>query len=239
MLCPNLSFIVVVSARTTAERATMHKPNNLLEEDVREELEWDPYLNDSRIVVKAHDGEVTLTGTVDTYSDLLEATDDTWTVGGVVSVDNELLVGLVGAAITDVDVALACDAALDADRFVPHGSVAATVVDGWVTLTGQVRRHFQRLAAKHAVGRVSGVLGITDEIAISGDPIPSDVADRINKAFERNAILDSSLIDVSNLDHTIYLDGTVTSGTAKREAENSAWAAPGVYEVVNRLVIIP
>jgi osmotically-inducible protein OsmY len=216
----------------------MHKPNNLLEDDVREELDWDPYLNDRRIEIKAHDGEVTLTGNVDTYADLLEATDRTWTVGGVVAVDNELLVGLVGAAITDADIALNCADALDADRFVPQGSVTADVVDGWVTLTGQVRRHFQRLAAKVAVGRVSGVLGINDEITISGDPIPSDVADRINKAFRRNAILDGSVIEVSNLDHTIYLDGTVSSGTAKQEAENTAWAAPGVYDVVDRLAII-
>lgn len=86
----------------------MHKPNNLLEDDVREELMWDPYINDSRIIVKAHDGEVTLTGTVETYSDLLEATDDTWAVGGVVAVDNELLVGLIGDAITDADMALRC-----------------------------------------------------------------------------------------------------------------------------------
>jgi osmotically-inducible protein OsmY len=217
----------------------MHKPNNLLEDDVREELAWNPYLNDSRIEVKAHDGEVTLTGTVDTYGDLLEATDDTWTVGGVVAVDNELLVGLVGGAITDVDVALKCADALDADRFVPHGSVTAKVVDGWVTLAGQVRRHFERLAAKHAVGRVSGVLGITDEITISGEPIPSDVADRINQAFRRRAVLDGSVIEVSNNDHTIYLDGTVSSGTAMQEAENTAWAAPGVYDVVDRLAIIP
>jgi osmotically-inducible protein OsmY len=215
----------------------MHKPNNLLEADVREELEWDPYLNDTRVLIKAHDGEVTLTGTVDTYADLLEATDDTWAVGGVVAVDNELLVGLVGAAITDADLALSCANALDADRFVPQGSVTAEVVDGWVTLTGQVRRHFQRLAAKHAVGRVPGVLGITDEITISGDPIPSDVADRINKAFGRKAILDGSVIKVSNVDHTIYLDGTVSSGAAKREADSTAWSAPGVYEVVDGLTV--
>lgn len=117
--------------------------------------------------------------------------------------------------------------------------MTADVVDGWVTLTGQVRRHFQRVAAKHAVGRVPGVLGITDDITISGDPIPSDVADRINKAFRRRAILHGSDIEVSNIGSTIYLDGTVTSGAAMQEAEDTAWTAPGVIEVVDRLVIIP
>ena len=70
-------------------------------------------------------------------------------------------------------------------------------------------------------------------------PIPSDVADRINKAFRRNAIIDDSLIEVTNIGHTIYLDGTVGSHQARQEAEDTAWDAPGVTEVVDRLVIVP
>jgi osmotically-inducible protein OsmY len=45
----------------------MHKPNNIVEHDVKDELDWDPLLDNSRIVVKASDGEVTLTGAVPTY----------------------------------------------------------------------------------------------------------------------------------------------------------------------------
>ena len=52
----------------------MHKPNNLLESDVREELDWDPRFDDSRVIVKANDGTVTLTGAVDTYYDSMLAT---------------------------------------------------------------------------------------------------------------------------------------------------------------------
>ena len=217
----------------------MHKPNNLLEFDVRGALDWDPFLDDTRIVVQAKDGTVTLSGTVPTYYDTTLAFEDTLTVGGVTSVDNELLVGLVGEALDDLDIAAACEAALDADRLVPKGAVDAVVTDGWVALTGQVRRHFQRQAAEHAVRKVSGVLGISDTIEISSEPIPSDIVDRINKAFRRNAIIDDSRIEVSSTDHTIYLDGSVGSWTARREADNTAWAAPGVANVVDRTVVVP
>jgi len=217
----------------------MHKPNNLLEFDVKDELEWDPTIDDSRVVVKADDGRVTLTGTVPTYYDYTAAADDAWSVGGVRDVDNELLVGLIGGAVADADIMVACKAALDADRFVPSGSVTATATDGWVTLDGQVRRHYQRQAAEHAVRKVDGVLGVTDNVEISSEPIPSDVAERINKALERNAIIDDSLIDVSNTGHTIYLEGTVGSYAARWDAEEAAWAAPGVTDVVDRLVIVP
>jgi hypothetical protein len=81
----------------------IHKPNHLLANDVAAELDWDPLLNDSRIAVAADDGTVTLTGAVDSYYESLVATDDAWSVAGVTNVDNELLVGLVGDAVVDID----------------------------------------------------------------------------------------------------------------------------------------
>ncbi len=217
---------------------TMHKPNHLLEFDVKDTLDWDPALDDVRIVVKADDGAVTLTGSVATYYEKVRATEDTWTVGGVKQVDNELLVGLAGEAINDVTVAAGCNDALAHDRFVPAGAVSATVDRGNVRLTGHVRRHLQRQAAEFAVSRVDGVLGIDNLIAISSEPIPGDVAERIKKAFRRNAVVGDSAIAVANDGHTVYLDGTAMSYAAMREAVDTAWAAPGVERVENRLTIV-
>ena len=205
----------------------MHKPNHLLEEDVREELDWDPMIDDGRIIVKASDGQITLSGAVPSYYESELAEDDAFSVGGVTLVNNQLLVGIAGEAIADADVLDACVAALDKDKLVPRGAVGAVVTDGWVTLSGEVRRHLQRKAAEHAVRRVDGVLGLTDNIVLTSQPIPGDVAERINRAFQRNAIIDDSLIDVTNVDHTIYLDGTVGSWFAKNEAVDTAWLDSG------------
>ncbi len=217
----------------------MHKPNNILESDVKSELDWDPILDSTQIVVKADDGRVTLSGAVPTYYDSVLASDDALSVGGVKAVDNQLMIGLVGESIADADVAAACLAALDRDRLVPAGQITVSVSDGWVTLAGTVRHHYQRQAANHAVSRVDGVRGITDAIVISGDPVPSDVADRINSAFRRNAIIDDSRITVTSSGHTVYLDGMTGSWAAMDEAVDTAWDAPGVTEVVNRLVVVP
>jgi osmotically-inducible protein OsmY len=217
----------------------MHKPNNLLEFDVKDTLDWDSSIDVRRIEVKADDGHVTLTGSVPSYYEKLRATEDAWTVGGVKTLDNELLVGLEGAAINDAQLDEACRNALDHDRVVPKGSVTPTVRDGHVQLRGHVRNGFQRDAAEFVVGRLDGVLSIENLIAISSEPIPSDVADRVNKAFKRNAIIDDSKITVSNDGHTLYLSGVVGSYAAMREAVDTAWQAPGVENVVNDLVIVP
>jgi osmotically-inducible protein OsmY len=74
----------------------MHKPNVLLESDVREQLDWDPMLDDSRVVVKGDDGTVTLTGVVETFPEVGLATDDVWAVGGVRAVQTVVLGQLNG-----------------------------------------------------------------------------------------------------------------------------------------------
>src|SRR5262245_4572551 len=134
----------------------MHRPNNLVESDAREAMDDDPRLNDRRIVVQADDGRVTLTGAVDTYPEVEFATQAVRNVMGVKSIDNQLLVGPVGEAIADDELARVAREALDRDRLVPHGSVKVSVAGGFVTLTGEVRRHFQRQAAQHTAGRVPG-----------------------------------------------------------------------------------
>jgi osmotically-inducible protein OsmY len=217
----------------------MRKSDDLLREDVAAELDWDPLLNDARVVVAAENGTVRLTGAVDSYYESLLAADDAWSITGVSDVDNELLVRLVGGAIADLDLAAECERALVAERHVPKGSVTATVVDGWVTLSGEVRRHYQRVAARHAVSRVIGILGVSDDTQITREPIASDIGDRITKALERNAIVDGSLIEVTNVGDTVYLDGTTDSYMARDTAEQVAWRAPGVRAVVNRLAIFP
>src|SRR4051794_16720346 len=117
----------------------MHKPNKLLEADVLDQLGWDPMIDATRVVVSANDGKGTLTGSVPTYYEVGLAADDTRQVGGVTMIDNQLLVGLLGDAITDGELAIAATAALDADRFVPKGAVDVDVVEGWLTLSGEVR----------------------------------------------------------------------------------------------------
>lgn len=216
----------------------MHRPNNLVESDVREALDYDPGLNATRITVKAEDGCVTLSGAVETYPEVERAAKAARYAMGVKAIDNQLAVGPIADAIADLEVAVAAREALDRNRWVPRGSVQVKVADGWVTLTGEVRHQFLRQAADHAVGRVPGVLGVTSRITLTDEPIPLDIAARIEKAFRQNGIIDDSVIQVTDRGHVIYLDGVVNSWEALGTALDVAWSAPGVKEVMNNLTLI-
>jgi osmotically-inducible protein OsmY len=91
------------------------------------------------------------------------------------------------------------------------------------------------MAAERAVRTVEGILGLTNSVAVTDDPVPSDVAHQIHKALRRQALLDGSALQVTTESHTVFLDGTVKSGRARQIAEKAACAAPSVREVVDRL----
>ena len=154
----------------------MHKPDGLVGDDVREALDWDNAIDDARIMVQVKDGKVTLSGAVHTYTEALKALEDTKHVKGVRDIDNQLLVGPAGEAVTDAVLLEACEKALDGNPFVPKGAVSVAVRDGWVTLTGDVRHHYQRDAAEDAVSLAAGRDG--DHERAQDDPEPDPLRRR-------------------------------------------------------------
>ena len=69
--------------------------NNDLAQYVREELHWDPKIDDSAIAVSAVDGVVTLRGTLGSFREKRDAKQDARRVYGVKSVRDELEVRIL------------------------------------------------------------------------------------------------------------------------------------------------
>jgi osmotically-inducible protein OsmY len=67
----------------------------------------------------------------------------------------------------DADIACAAENALKWWTYLPINAVKVKVNKGWITLSGEVERDYQRLAAADAVRRLMGVTGISDIITIN------------------------------------------------------------------------
>jgi osmotically-inducible protein OsmY len=214
------------------------KTNKELQDDVINELRWEPRVDASAIGVSAKAGSVTLSGHASSYTQKLDAVRAAERVDGVTAVADELEVHLSGDPRDDADVAKAIADAVKWSSTVPT-TVHAEVNKGWVVLTGEVDWSFQRDGAVGIVRDVKGVKGVTNFVTLKPRTSPVAVENEIRDAFERNADLDADGISVTVSDGKVELSGQVHSLHEANIAESAAWSAPGVQSVERHLTVTP
>ena len=209
-----------------------------IKENVLEELQWQPNIDETQIGVIVKDGIVTLSGIVDSYVKKQEAEMAARSVVGVkgVAEDIEVKYGTTSAK-SDTEIATAAVNALKCDISVPENKVQLQVDNGWVYLNGEVEWDFEKNAAKKAIENLTGVRYVMNNIVLKNTVNPIDIKEKIKKAFERSADIDAGNITVKADGHTIKLTGKVRSMKEKDKAKTTAYYAPGVWRVENKLEV--
>jgi osmotically-inducible protein OsmY len=211
-----------------------------LQHDVMDELKWEPTIRAAEIGVGVTDGVVTLSGYVDSFYKKWAAERAAARVFGVKAVAEELKVRLPSSLKRpDEDLALAVVNVLEWNVLVPHDRIKVQVRDGLVTLSGEVDWGYQKFAAEDAVRYLMGVVWFNNQITIKPTVKPQELKDKIVSAFQRNALLDSRRITVETRGGKVILRGSVRSWGERAEAQWAAWAAPGISEVENNIIISP
>ncbi len=214
------------------------KNDSKIQKDVMDELKWEPLLNPSEIGVSVKNGIVTLSGEVDSYVKKIAAESATKRVLGVKAVAEDIQVILSPSLKkTDADIAAAVLNALKWNSLVQEDKIKIKVEDGIVKLEGEVEWEFQRKNIKRSIEFLSGVRMVINLITVKPIIYSSEIKQKITSAFQRSANLDSKAIQVTVTDNKVTLHGKVRSFTEKQDAEDAAWAAPGVLHVDNKLEI--
>ena len=211
-----------------------------LRHDLEDELEWEPSLNATEIGVAVHDGVVTLTGYVESYTEKRKAERVAKRVRGVKAVANEIEVRMPGTSQrTDAEIARTAFDALTWEITVPDDRIKISVSQGWVYLEGDVDWQYQRTAAEQAVHSLVGVRGVTNQVVVKPQASAAEVKSRIEAAFRRNAELDAQQVRVELGDGKVTLHGQLHSWAERDEVDRMAWAARGVSEVENLIMVTP
>ena len=214
------------------------KTDNQIQKDVMEELSWEPFLNESEIGVAVKDGIVTLSGIVDSYSKKISAEKAAKKVVGVKAVAEDIQVGISPSyRKSDTEIAEAVLNALRWHTAVQEEKIKIKVEDGIVKLEGEVEREYQRNNAKMAIENLTGVRSVINLITVAPKITPSDISKKISTALHRSATFDAEKIKIDVVGSQVTLRGKVRSFAEKEDAENAAWAAPGISRVENRLEI--
>jgi osmotically-inducible protein OsmY len=214
------------------------KNNSELQKDVQDSIKWEPLLNAAEIGVTAKDGIVTLSGTVDSYTKKLEAENAAKNTAGVNAVVEKIKVKFGDSwQKDDNEIAKEILNAYKWNWEIPDDKVKVKVEDGWVTLEGQLEWNFQRETAQNLVNIQAGVKGATNNISIKSETHDAIEKKDIEDALDRNWSIDREDIHIKVAVNKVTLTGTVSSYYQKDEAERIAWNAPGVWSVVNDLVV--
>jgi len=203
-----------------------------LRQSVLDELEFEPAVDATKIGIAVDNGVVTLTGHVSSYAEKIAAEHAVQRVKGVRGVAQEIEVRYPSEGKNgDDEIAQRAAQIIDWDSTVPSDKVTVKVEKGWVTLRGEIEWQFQRVGAESVVRKLSGVVGVTNLIAVRPRVDATNVKHRIEDALKRNAEVEADGIQVVVTGGKVTLEGKVRTCHERAVAVRAAWAAPGVESV--------
>jgi osmotically-inducible protein OsmY len=203
----------------------------------------------NEVTIKANDGVVTLTGTVQDKDEKALAEDTVSNLPGVVSVDNQIAVKGDYPEHSDEWIALKVRGELLVKANVSAASTTVDVKDGVVTLTGTVQNRAQKDLTEAYANDVSNVKAVKNELVIKA---PAPGASTIGEDMDDASI--TSQVKFTLLSHrsTSAIATKVTTengvvditGVAASDAEKSlvtklAQDTRGVKSVINNMTVKP
>ena len=209
-----------------------------LKQDVLDELEFEPSVNAAHIGVSVNRGVVTLTGFVGSYAEKIAAERTVRRVKGVIAEEIEVRLPSDTKRSDDQIAARALDI-LKWQVGMPAARIGVTVEKGVVTLTGDVGWQFQRRKVEQAVHKITGVIGIVNQIRVATPAHVPEVREKIERALQRNAALAAAAVTVKTEGGKVVLSGKVHAWYERDIAEHAAWSASEVTEVQDLIIVEP
>lgn len=207
---------------------------------ITEELDWEPRVDATNLVISVDNGVVTLSGTVRTYFEKLAAEGAVRRTKGAQTIVQEIEVHVPEEeVISDDMIAKRLRDLLAWDPMIPEHLIEVSVDKGWVTLTGQVHYQYQRVKSDNYAHNLLGVTGVTDRIEVVPAAAALEAKERIEDALKRNADPDIRKIKVSVQDAKVTLEGTVRTWWQHDLIGDIACLAPGVRAIDNQVQVIP
>jgi osmotically-inducible protein OsmY len=224
-------------SRTTHWSLAMNDKD--LRQNVLDELDFEPSIDSAEIGVAAENGVVTLTGHVPNYTQKMAAERATWRVKGVKAIAQKIDVRFPGEKkINDDEIAQRALNILAWNAAIPRDAVRVKVQNGWVSLTGQVKWNYQRTAAESEVRKLSGVTGVSNDIALAAMVDAVDVKQRILDSLKRHAAVEANRISIDIREGgTVKIEGEVDNWDERQAVEHAVWSAPGVRTVEDHIRI--
>jgi osmotically-inducible protein OsmY len=209
-----------------------------LQQDVLNELKWEPSVNADNIGVMVQNGIVTLSGHVHTFAEKWRAEEAAQRVAGVKALVIEVEVKLLADnQRPDADIARSAENVVRWSNDLRHNSVKIMVEQGWITISGFVEWAFQKRNIGYALSNLMGVVGVNNQLSVEPKVKSEAVKTDIEQALKRRAIEGVKHVSITVQGAEVTLTGHVHSWAERELVNHSAWNTPGVKSVINHITI--
>lgn len=228
------------------------RPDAEVERDIIDALLFDPTTESYELEVEVENGQVTLSGEVDSWQEQELAKEVARSVRGVRGINDEILIDDPGSR-PDIEIQSDVESALENDRWLDDATLTVSVDEGVVTLGGTVGSATERRRAA-TLAWITGVREVHEddivvepwadrEMAREPRPTPAVTDEQIEDSLEDAFVYDARMTgqdpEIYVEDGVVTLTGHVGSVAAQEAAERTARNTVGVWRVRNFLQVRP
>jgi osmotically-inducible protein OsmY len=201
---------------------------------------------EGHVNVKANDGVVTLTGTVQDKDDRALAADTVENLPGVVSVDNQIVVKSEIPEHSDEWIALKIRTELLVKANVSATSTKVAVKDGVVTLTGTVQNLAQKDLTEAYAKDIDNVKSVRNELVVEAPAAGSTVGEAIDDASITAQVkyvllthrsTSALSTKITTTEGVVHITGVAGSDAEKSLVTKLAQDTRGVKSVTNDMTV--
>jgi hyperosmotically inducible periplasmic protein len=244
MKIKNPSLLLLIAASPLALFASS-ETDHKIEDAAKASYTYRTVLEDT-VKVKADDGVVTLTGTVEDKDDKALAQDTVENLPGVTAVKNDIVVKPAHPVHSDAWIALKIRSRLLVKSNVSATATKVAVKDGVVTLTGTADNIAQKELTGVYAAEIDWVKSVKNEIVVSETPAPTTLGEKIDDASITSQVKFALLgnkatsalkTKVTTIDGVVVITGEAASEAEKTLAGKLAADIRGVTSVDNRMTV--
>ncbi|MGZ3899577.1 MAG: BON domain-containing protein [Bacteroidia bacterium] len=141
------------------------KTDNQIQAEINNELNRELAMIATEVKVSVKNGSVTLEGVAESYAKKIETQRAAFRIEGVISVTNNIVLK-INHQPSDEDIKKTVIKMITWNSCIDENRINVEVLNGWVTLTGEVDYNYQKSKATFLTEDIMGVAGVTNRINI-------------------------------------------------------------------------
>ena len=245
MKTKNLSALLVLLAGPIAVFGSS-STDRKIEDAAKASYNYRTVLED-HVKVKANDGVVTLTGTVQDADDKALAADTVENLPGVLSVNNQITVKSSYPEHSDAWIAFKIRSELLVKANVSVANTTVAVSDGVVSLTGTADNTAQKDLTGVYAAEIDGVKTVRNDIVIRDQPARGDtmnekiddasITSQVKYALLSHKSTSALKTKVTTVDGVVTLTGVASSDAEKSLVTKLAQDVRGTVSVTNEMTV--